>query len=385
MMIRMAEMLVRRRRGIAALLLVVTLLAAWRASQLEIDLAFRHFFPTDQFQAEPEGRGDGGAAYLVAVLESNEPYAVFRHEAREAITDITRAVEQIPHVTRVISLPNVLYLGDGGDDAVIGPLGAILEAAADPIAIGRRVCDDPLYARRVVSPDGTVTPILALLEPNHQGIATRRPTIASFERAVRKALPQGFRVEFAGYPVAEARTAGLLGIGFLKAQIVAVILMAAALTICFRTLLGVLLPLVIVGFGIVLTLGFMEVAGQRLTLTNLGVPVMVLVIGVAEVSFFLARYYEEMPRQATGARDLAVRVTAAVTPPATVAAATTAMAFLSLMSSHLPLTRDFGLTMAAGIAATFLSTIALLPGVSRARIAVNAEIESRLVRTHVRR
>jgi predicted RND superfamily exporter protein len=39
------------------------------------------------------------------------------------------------------------------------------------------------------------------------------------------------------------------------------------------------------------------------------------------------------------------------------------MAFLSLMSSHLPLTRDFGLTMAAGIAATFLSTIALLPGV----------------------
>ena len=118
----------------------------------------------------------------------------------------------------------------------------------------------------------------------------------AFRQMIGTMLPPGVTVRFTGYPITEAEYARLVVRGFVLAQLVGLTLMGLTLWYTFRTLPAVVLPLLTVGIATVLVLGYMQLVGQRLTFTNTTVPLMMLVIGVAEVSFFIARYHEEVAR-----------------------------------------------------------------------------------------
>ena len=117
--------------------------------------------------------------------------------------------------------------------------------------------------------------------------------MAAFRETVGRHLPPGGEVLFTGYPVAEAEYAAMLLTGFGLAQAAGVALMAATLFLTFRSWTAVVLPLLAVGLSTVLVLGVMEVIGQKLTFTNASVPLIMLVLGVAETSFFVSRFHEE--------------------------------------------------------------------------------------------
>lgn len=358
-----AILLVRWRVVTITLLLLLTIGAATRAVRLQFDFSFRNFLledtKTDEFaDTLAKHFGNLGGNYLVALLQGGD---VFRSEVLSAISDMADAAEQIPHVERVFSLATAPYLHAEAGDLSLASAGDLVADGADPNVVRAAMLASPLYARRLVSPDGQTTAVLALLEDAHRGVDARRPTIAAFEAAVSRAVPRGFTVRFTGYPVAEAEYARLIWTGFVAAETAGILLMAVTLYCCFHTLAGVILPLVTVGVATVLTLGFMQVSGQNVTMTNASSPLLLLIIGVSETSYFLARYYEEAAAGGTPA-DLVRRSFTSVAPPALFAAATTSAGFLSLMTGHIPLTRNLGLTMAVGVALVFAVAIVLVPG-----------------------
>ena len=218
----------------------------------------------------------------------------------------------------------------------------------------------PPYTRWLVSADGAATTVVARLRPGDGGIAARRPTIAAFEQAVEAELPAGFEAQYTGLPVAEAAYADLIWSGFLIAQAVAVLLMGTVLYLCYRSLVAVLLPLGIVGVSTLATLAFMQIDGQKVTLINASVPLLLLVIGVGEVCFFLDRY-REVQAEGSACGPESVRRAVSVLPAALAASATTSVGFASMVPGHMRVTSDFALTMAFGVAATFVVTLCLLP------------------------
>ena len=211
-----------------------------------------------------------------------------------------------------------------------------------------------------MSADGAATTVVARLRPGDGGIAARRPTIAAFEQAVEAELPAGFEAQYTGLPVAEAAYADLIWSGFLIAQAVAVLLMGTVLYLCYRSLVAVLLPLGIVGVSTLATLAFMQIDGQKVTLINASVPLLLLVIGVGEVCFFLDRY-REVQAEGSACGPESVRRAVSVLPAALAASATTSVGFASMVPGHMRVTSDFALTMAFGVAATFVVTLCLLP------------------------
>jgi predicted RND superfamily exporter protein len=359
-----AHMLVRQRWPLMAGLAALTLLAGWRATRLEFDFSFRSFFleraTKEEFAATVVRQfGNAAGSYLVAVLQGDD---VFRADVIGRLEDMNDDIERIAHVERAFDLAVVPYIHGAPDGVSFATLGDLAREGEDLGTLRPAVLASPLYARRLVSTDGRVTAVVALLESSHQGIETRRPTIEAFRAAVLAHLPPGFRVLFTGYPVGEAEYARLIWRGFLSAEAVAIVAMALALYACFRTLVGVLLPLLTVGVSVVLTLGFMEATGHAITMTSASVPLFMLVLGVSEVCFLVARYYEEAARIALP-RDAVVRAAAAVVPAGLAAAATTSAGFIALYTGHIGLTRDFGLVMAVGIAAIAITSVALVPGV----------------------
>ncbi len=354
----LARLLIRRRVSFGMLLAVLTLLAAWRALHLEFDLSFRTFFldarEDDLAARMADEFGDTAGSSLVAVLQGTD---VLRPDVLAAIDAMSRRVAGIPQVTQVFSLATVPWVRADGEALSLTPLGKRSDAAA----LRAEVLADPLLQRRLVSPDGTTTVVAALLARDHRTLAARAETIAAFRQMVGTMLPPGVTVRFTGYPITEAEYARLVMRGFGLAQAVGLSLMALTLWYTFRSLAAVVLPLVTVGIATVLVLGTMELAGQSLTFTNTSVPLMMLVIGVAEVSFFIARYHEEVARhgwsEATTERAMAEALW-----PALVAAGTTSAGFLALSASHLELTRDFGLNMSVAGLTTFLVAALLIPG-----------------------
>lgn len=354
----LARLLIRQRVPFGMLLAALTLLAAWRALHLEFDLSFRTFFldtrEDDLAARMADEFGDTAGSSLVAVLQGTD---VLRPDVLAAIDAISRRVAGIPRVTQVFSLSTVPYVRSDGDALSLTPLGK----RADVATLRTEVLADPLLSRRLVSPDGTTTVIAALLARDHRTLAARAATIAAFRQMIGTMLPPGLTVRFTGYPITEAEYAYLVMRGFVLAQVVGLTLMALTLWYTFRSLPAVVLPLVTVGIATVLVLGVMEMAGQRLTFTNTTVPLMMLVIGVAEVSFFIARYHEDVARHGWSEATTEASMAEALWP-ALVAAGTTSAGFLALSASHLELTRDFGLNMSVAGLMTFFVAAILIPG-----------------------
>ncbi|MGH7341002.1 MAG: efflux RND transporter permease subunit, partial [Candidatus Rokuibacteriota bacterium] len=301
--------------------------------------------------------GDNAGSYLVAVLRGPD---VFTPEALASVAAISEAITTIPRVRQVVSLSTVPFVRGRGDELSLEPVTGLAERGHDVVALRADVLESPLYVRRLISPDGKTTAVLGLLDADHRSIRERAPTIEAFRHAVEVHMPPGFTVLYTGYPVTEAEYARMVLQGFALAQVVGLSLIALTLYLTFRTWPAVVLPLVTVGISTVLVLGMIELTGQRLTFTNSSVPLLLLVIGVAEVSFYVARFYEE----AAGGWDdeLPVRAAASALWPGFIAGGTTSAGFLALGAGHIGLTRDFGFNMSIASLLTVGVAAALIPG-----------------------
>ncbi|MFA5102144.1 MAG: MMPL family transporter [Candidatus Thermoplasmatota archaeon] len=134
---------------------------------------------------------------------------------------------------------------------------------------------------------------------------------------------------------------------------------ASVLFLFHRTLKGLLIGFMPLGYAILLTFGVLGTIQPQLTLLSIAVAALLLGLGV-DYSIYLAnRFAEER-----NVEDKITRVerTLGLTGKAVfMCAFTTIIGFSSLMTSSLPPMVTFGLSCAIGIAFTFLSATILVP------------------------
>ena len=155
----------------------------------------------------------------------------------------------------------------------------------------------------------------------------------------------------------------------------------------FRTLQGMIVPLVTAIMGVVWALGLMGLIGAPMDPWNIMTPILLLAIGAGHSVQILKRYYEEYARaratrpELPGAEHNRIAVIEATIKVGVVmlAAGTIAsLSFGSLAAFGLPTIKNFGLCTAFGIVAaltvemTFIPAIRVLmsppsPGADRAR------------------
>ncbi|MBD0283019.1 MAG: MMPL family transporter [Thermoleophilaceae bacterium] len=188
----------------------------------------------------------------------------------------------------------------------------------------------------------------------------RRRAIALIEEATRQRAfepREGARYIVTGVPVVAERLADAVQRSLVVLLVAAVLVMAAALALVFRTRLP-LLPLALALGAAAMTFGALSLAGGSLTMA--GVAVLPVLIGLA-VDYaiqFQARFDEERKRRARrfggGAdarREAAVAAASAGGPTILTAGIATAVGFLVLLLSPVPMVRGFGALLVVGIAA----------------------------------
>ena len=175
---------------------------------------------------------------------------------------------------------------------------------------------------------------------------------------------QGATYVVTGVPVVTEALADAVQSSILVLLVAAVLLMAATLTFVFRTRLR-LLPLVLALAAAAVTFGALSLAGGSLTMASIAVLPVLIGLAVDYAIQFQARFDEQRARRrgtAAGqdraaALDDAVAAATAGGPTIVAAGAATAVGFLVLLLSPVPMVRGFGLLLVLGIAVALVLAI----------------------------
>ena len=305
----------------------------------------------------------GADEFVVVLLEG--PADLFTPASLERVQRLTRRLEAVDGVQRVLSLANAVQIEERDGDVFVGPFFETPpQDAAEQERLRQRVRAHPFYGETLVSRDGRGAAFLVTFErmPERELLARR---ISAQVADVAEAERGDAQVWVTGSPHAKlAISETLIGeLGRILPTLLGLVVLLTALT--FRTLRGVVLPVATIALAVVWTLGAMGWVGSSLNLVSNLIPGLLITLGFAAAMHVVSEYYETLRRRpADDAASHRARI-AHVLDEMGVAVAvngfTTVLGFASLCTSSVVAVRLFGAWAVVGIVATTLLAMTFLP------------------------
>jgi uncharacterized protein len=211
--------------------------------------------------------------------------------------------------------------------------------------------DSPKSRFAYLFPSSNAAMITVRLRPDLTD-AERRRAIDLIETATAQrvfAPRRGAEYVVTGVPVVTEGLADAVERSIVVLLAAALLVMAATLALVFRTRLR-LLPLGLALAAAGMTFGALSLAGGSLTMASIAVLPVLIGLAVDYAIQFQARFDEELSRGDPPRAEAARRAAAAGGPTILTAGVATAVGFLVLLLSPVPMVRGFGALLVVGIA-----------------------------------
>jgi predicted RND superfamily exporter protein len=280
------------------------------------------------------------------------------------IADLESDIAALPAVDRVGSLVSAAVPRNVDGAIAIAPLSGDAPPATDAeaAALLAQAQDHPLLRNTLVAPSGKVASIVLKVGDDVEKIAEVRPVIDALHGLMdrRAAEHPGSRLHLLGPHAYRTTVVGVMIREEMRFAPLTAVLLALVLGLLFRSVQGVLIPLLSVGLGALWTLALMALTGEPVNIINTITATLILVIGVADAIHMMERFGQE---QSLGLdRRAAVRKALLwVGGACLLTSLTTAVGFATLSTANLAILRRFGLYSAAGVMITFVTTIVFVP------------------------
>lgn len=140
------------------------------------------------------------------------------------------------------------------------------------------------------------------------------------------------------------------------------IFIIVVLALFFRSIKGVMIPVITLLVCIIWTMGFLALTGKAIDVLVVIIPPILLIVSLSDVIHFVHKYDDFVKRKFS--KDAALKSTIIFIGKATcLTSITTAIGFLSLYAIPITPIGDFGLYTAIGVAFAFIVTFLLLPSI----------------------
>lgn len=274
--------------------------------------------------------------------------------ALQALSDRMLADPDVETISSVLDT-EVLYGEDGL--LVIEP---IFEGR-DPAASFQLAADDPYIAGLLLSADQQTTVLRVRISPRITQVADLGPIVHRLTDAAQAVpLPDGLTLQATGVPFVRSEVVDMMIADELFFVPVTAVMFALTICLLFRRILLGLAPLFAVLGAVVWSMGLLLSTGATLNILSILVPVLVLVIGVADGIHLVGRYREEL--DALGDKTEAMASTIRhMSVACFLTTFTTAAGFASLLVADTRVIRDFGMHSAIAVLITFCSVMFILP------------------------
>lgn len=232
------------------------------------------------------------------------------------------------------------------------------KTAEDFSALKESVRRLELYTGVIVSEDGSAGAIIVV--PPREKAEEINDYLATL---IDENKQDGIKFFLAGEASVRSHMGRAVQRDALRLNPLCVVIITLFLILSFRTFTGVLLPLLVVGWGSVVMLGFMALTDSPVYIITNAILVTVVSLGVADAIHVQGEYYRELSRGAFRDRaDLVVRANLRVWTPIVFTSVTDMAGFLSFyFTGTMPPLKDFGIFTAIGCGATLIASLSLLP------------------------
>lgn len=369
---RYAEWVIRWRIGVIAAVIVVTAVLALQISHLRVVVDPARMLPQDHPYVAVTNQVEKtfGAKYVVVVgITPNEGTALVA-PVLSKVQRITAAFLATPGVVRssVLSLaaPRAKGIMGAGDGVEVRPLmEAVPRTAAEIAALRRLLQANPVYFDSVVTRDERTVAVFAEFKEDARGFGS---ILERVQPVVDRERDSSVRIHVGGLPVFVAeieRDSQRMAFLFPLAVLITGLIHYEA----FRTVQGLVLPLVTALLAVVWGLGTIRLAGVPMDVFNGTTPILILAVAAGHAVQILKRYYEEYHRlreatslsSAEANREAVVESLVRIGPVMLTAGSVAAMGFLSLVVFDISTIRTFGVFTGLGILSALVLELTFIP------------------------
>ena len=301
-------------------------------------------------------------AALIAVVPHDG--SVFTREVLGAIEELTEAGWRVPYSSRVNSLTNYTHSEAFEDDLVVAPLveDASALSEADVVRVEKVALDAAEIAGRLVAHDGRTAGVainFILPENPDQAVVEITDYLNSVLAEARANHPD-IDYYMTGDVVMHRAFADVTKSDMETLTPIVFLIIVGATIILLRSILSTLAIVAVLVFVVNTTLGFAGWNGVVFSPTNAGVPIIVMVIAIADSIHIVTSVLLGMRRglDRSAAIVESIRINAY---PVFITSVTTAIGFLSLNASDSPPFHVLGNYVAFGVLCALVYTMTLLP------------------------
>jgi predicted RND superfamily exporter protein len=388
---RYIEWVVRYRYVVIALTLLATVLAVSQARNLKIIIDPNTMMPQSHPYVSTTNLVENtfGSKFVVVVGITANHGDIYQPMVLEKVQRITAAMLKADGVVQ----ENILSLSArrakdirGNDDGMeVRPLmPSVPTNEAQIQELRDAIKRNPAYLNAIVSTDGTTAAIIAEwknIPGGFRAIQGQVDAIVELER------DEGVEIFVSGLPNYLSRIESYSErMGFLLP--IAILVLSLVLFEAFRTVQGMLLPLVTAILAVAWGVGVMGAFGIPLDVFNATTPILILAVATGHAVQMLKRYYEEYfllrktqtlsPKEAN---DLAViNALVRIGPVMITAGMVAALGFFSLVVFDISTIRTFGVFTGVGILAAMMLEMTFIPAL-RSVLKPPSEIDSKRERS----
>lgn len=354
----MLENLFRKYSKLILLVAVLTTgFAAYEARNASVDYDYEKYFPAEDkhindYKDFTKNFGDEGNFILIGLKDSR---GVFASEFLTEVNAYSNEIEQLEKIEKVVSICNSCnHISLGGIAGYTAkPCLKYLDRSEDSLA----VVNQPGMLGNLISKDRSS--ILLYVRTANK---LTKPEGDHLYASIKKlSKDNGFEeYHISGKVVVGSHYVEEIGSELVLFFTSSIILVCLLLWFSFRSLWGVLLPLVLILATMIWTVAIMQWTGKSFDILMIMMPTIVFVVGMSDIVHFLNRYLDEL-RNGSSKTDAITLSFKEVGLATLLTSVTTAIGFLSLCIADVVPVREFGIYAGVSVINAFLLCFITLP------------------------
>jgi predicted RND superfamily exporter protein len=364
---RVAWAIIRYRLVWMAIIGLITVFMGYQARRVEMSYDFAQTVPPNDpdmvflrsFKAQ---FGEDGNMLAVGCLDS----AAYRLDNFQKLRELSLDIKKIAGVNEVLSLPLIRIIGKdtARQQFYLQPLFPERIGTQNELdsllALARQ---QPFYMGQLVNPHNGALMLLVTVEKEYANSARRVDLINALVAAGQAFTHStGIDLHYAGLPfirsVVAVQVRKELSLFLYLSAIVTGLIMLAF----FRSVRAVIFSMIMIGIVVIWVMGTLALFGYKITLLSGIIPPVIVTIGITNAIYLLNKYHLEYARK----RDKMAAIGAVVQKMGLatfLTNLTVAIGFLTLLSTSIPVLREFGIVAGLNIIALFVVSLVMIPGI----------------------
>ncbi len=362
-----ADMLVRHRWSVLAVLVVITAVLGVIATGIRFDFTPQAVIEgnDEMIAAAREFKKAFGhdEAVIMVVLETGKDGDVLERQHLTWQGQVTGALSKLQCVRGVVSLSNLrIPRITLGVPTGTGPLVGKLPVDDEGEALARAAMKNmKLTEGLLISSDQRMAAIIVSIDPGAMDLEGMRTAVKAVDETLRNMPPpDGSRIHVTGLPAIRVDIVKNLTGDLTLLLPLAGLILLVVLTVLFRRISGSLVPLAAVAIGLGWTVGILVLADQSLNIISNVLPILLFVIGMSNCVHIVCRYAEESHHSGHDRPESVRRTMSHMAEACFLTSLTTAVGFASLIAARSDVLRAFGWQAVLGMGLLYITTIALM-------------------------